>query len=599
MTRRRILVLQLCRMGDILQTTPVLRRLRRADPESEIHLVVADAFAGVPIPTTLYDRLHVFPHVSLGRMLAESPNDAARPLAALREFVAELGAVEFDFAVSLTPDDVADLLMFLVPARARAGSVATPRRQRAVYGGWMQYFWATARTRALRAFNLVDMYTWAAGAACDGGSLEMDVSREARGRMNAWLNEQGAGERPLVALQLGASEPGKQWPTEQFAAMADEFAAGAADFVLVGTRNERPLAERFLTASRRRALDAVGLTTLPELGALLERCRVLVTNDTGTMHVAVAVGTPVVGVTVGQVLVHETGPYGPGHLIIEPEISCFPCSASAECHHRGCHDFLAPRDAAAVVAHLMAGEGEVPRIAGGRVLHSRRAPSGRIEYVPVHNDQVRPSDVLRSMSAAVWEESLGVPPPTEAPGCVAPPTESEATLTCSPDLLASEFEHLNHVAAEAESAARVVRRLLKASRGEQAALATRAHQHLEHLLLLGEVSRVCLPIVSFLSHEIDAVDTTELGALVRAQAAAYDGAASRASRFARLVQGGADSASGVARSTSRRGQADPPPVSRSPRRRQPVDTPQTPSVHHAGPSRPAEPLLTRERAKET
>jgi ADP-heptose:LPS heptosyltransferase len=532
----RTLVLQMSRLGDILQTTPVLRRLRRAAPEHEIHLAVTDSFSAVPVPSRLFDRRHVFPDSRLRSLLSASPHDWSQPLALLREFVADLAAEPFDLAVNLTVDDWAGLLMSQVPARRTVGLVTNARRRRSIRGDWITYFWATARSRPLRPFNLVDMYTWAAGVPCDDASLEMTIEDSARESVGAWLREQGAGARPIVALQLGASEDIRQWSAERFAAMANALPADLVDFVLVGTANERPLADRFLAASSRGALVAVGRTSLQELGALLERCRLLVTNDTGTMHVAAAVGTPVVEITFGPAFVHETGPYGAGHVIIEPTVPCFPCTAGSDCQHRSCADFLDPREAAAVVRHALTGDREPPFVVNGRVLKSRRAPSGRVEYVAAHPAQATTGDAWRSLSAALWEESLNVAPlagtGAAVPACRLAPRPADF----DPGAATATIDALTMVAAEASAAERIVRRLPSAPRNQQSGLADDAHRRLQRLLTLGEIDPICRPITAYLRVEIESVEEVDLRSVVRVQAAAYAAAATRAGRMAELAR---------------------------------------------------------------
>lgn len=535
MKRPRTLVLQMSRLGDVLQTTPVLRRLRRATPDHELHLVVAESFSGVPVPGHLFDAKHVFPEARLRGMVSSSPHDWSEPLALLREFVLDVAGERYDRVVNLTLDDWAGLLVSQLSAGSVAGLSLNGRRRRSIHGPWMTYFWATARSRTLRPFNLVDLYTWAAGACCDEQSLEMTVGEESRGRMDAWLREQGAGARPLVAIQLGASEDIRQWSAERFAAMADALPASLADFVLVGTASEQPLAARFLAASKRGALVAVGRTSLQELGALLERCRLLVTNDTGTMHVATAVGTPVVEITFGPAFVHETGPYGTGHLIVEPVVACFPCTAGSDCQHRSCADFLEPREASALVRYALTGEGSPPAISNGRLLRARRAPSGRVEYVPVDPAQATSQDAWRSLSARLWEEALRAP----APHLVQPsPRDDEppdAAALDGPEAAAA-VAMLGELATEAAAAERLVRRLPSASRAQQPRLADEAHQHLQRLLALGESAAVCRPITGFLRVEIESLEAVDLASVVSVQSAAYAAAAARASRLAHLAQ---------------------------------------------------------------
>jgi Glycosyltransferase family 9 (heptosyltransferase) len=86
---------------------------------------------------------------------------------------------------------------------------------------------------------------------------------------------------------------------------------------------------------------------------LLAQCKLLLTNDTGPMHLAVGVGTPVVDLSVGHVDFRETGPYGPGHWVVQPDLACAPCGFDQVCMHHACKDRLAPEEIAALCLHAL------------------------------------------------------------------------------------------------------------------------------------------------------------------------------------------------------------------------------------------------------
>jgi hypothetical protein len=129
-------------------------------------------------------------------------------------------------------------------------------------------------------------------------------------------------------------------------------------FVLIGTVAEAEaieLAKQTYQADRGAApiLDASGRTTLNQLVGLLSRCQLLLTNDTGPMHLAVGVGTSVIDLSVGHVDHNETGPYGPGHWVIQPDLACSPCGFDQICSHHACKDRLLPDEVANLCLHAM------------------------------------------------------------------------------------------------------------------------------------------------------------------------------------------------------------------------------------------------------
>ena len=96
----------------------------------------------------------------------------------------------------------------------------------------------------------------------------------------------------------------------------------------------------------------MGQTDVHQLAALLIECQVLA-NDTGPMHLAVGVGTPVINMSVGHVDFRETGPYGPGHWVVQPVLDCAPCDMAEACAHHRCKDLIVPEQVAELARHVL------------------------------------------------------------------------------------------------------------------------------------------------------------------------------------------------------------------------------------------------------
>jgi lipopolysaccharide heptosyltransferase II len=134
-----------------------------------------------------------------------------------------------------------------------------------------------------------------------------------------------AGGRDTIAINPGASYgTAKRWLPERFAAVADLLAGKGAEIVLVGGPAEREIGEAIAAQMSAPARMLCGRTTLPELVGVLAGMRMLVTNDSGPMHLAAALGVPVVAVF-GPTDWRETHPVGDGHRLVREPVHCSPC----------------------------------------------------------------------------------------------------------------------------------------------------------------------------------------------------------------------------------------------------------------------------------
>jgi lipopolysaccharide heptosyltransferase II len=133
-----------------------------------------------------------------------------------------------------------------------------------------------------------------------------------------------AGAAPRVVLQPGATYgPTKRWDPERFAAVGAALAKDGADVAVVGGPGDRePVSE--VLAAFPDARDLCGRTSTGELAAVLEGADLVITNDTGPMHLAAAVGTPTVAIF-GSTSPTWTAPYGEGHRVLHEPPPCNPC----------------------------------------------------------------------------------------------------------------------------------------------------------------------------------------------------------------------------------------------------------------------------------
>jgi heptosyltransferase-2 len=153
------------------------------------------------------------------------------------------------------------------------------------------------------------------------------VTEEARRKSDELLREEGiAPTGPLVALNPGSVYgSAKRWRADRFAALADSLVESrGATILLIGSGGERPVLNQVAAQMRRPAVNLGGRTDLVALVGVLERARLMVSNDTGAMHVAAAVGTPVLAVF-GPTDPVATGPLGRCARVVRVPVPCSPC----------------------------------------------------------------------------------------------------------------------------------------------------------------------------------------------------------------------------------------------------------------------------------
>ena len=190
----------------------------------------------------------------------------------------------------------------------------------------------------------------------DSGPPEFFLGAGARDRVARWLGERGLAGRPFVALAPGAAHATKRWPIAHWIALAARLRAAGSALVVVGGPDDRGLAGQL--AANGGLESGAGEFSLQETGALIAQARALVSGDTGVMHMATGVGTPVVALYGPTVEQFGFFPYHARSIVMQRDLACRPCSSSGTpaCplgHHR-CLADIAPAEVAQAVERIVA-----------------------------------------------------------------------------------------------------------------------------------------------------------------------------------------------------------------------------------------------------
>jgi ADP-heptose:LPS heptosyltransferase len=507
----KILILNLTRLGDLLQTSPTILGLKELHPGAAVTVAVDRNFAEVCRGLPGVDRVWELELDQLGRLLLGGAEDFRAAYRMIERLVATLRAERFELAINYSSSRMSAVLMGLLGIRDTRGWTMTADGHRLIAHRWSRLFSASALTRRQAPFNLVDCYKRVAGVTAGPRRLCYEVPESARERAREFLVSNG----PVVAVQLGASRPSRRWPVASFVALGRALEARiGARLLLCGASGEQAVAAELVAALGTRAIDACGKTSIAELAALLEQADVLVTADTGPMHLAAAVGTPIVGLFFGPALPVDTGPYAPDHLCLHAEVACAPCDHNVTCLEPFCRETLAAEAVAEAVVARRAGDWRALATAATRWPQVRWYRTGfdgegLFDLTPLGPGSLGPRERLRRAYRALWKQVFDGTPVPPAAG---PPLPREAAV----------LRELAALAAVSVAQARAVEAL--AARGNEADLAhlEAAARRLEELDaelmrfgLIHEAATLLLQVFRFDKENIDGEEVTALARATR------------------------------------------------------------------------------------
>ena len=343
----KILIVAITRLGDLLQATPIFMGLKEEHPNCEITVLTDRDMVSFCKSLPGIDRIV---EIDLSRLLNLLNKEQEALIEAYRyidQLVSDLRAFDFEMVLNISSSSYSALLIKLLNVEDSRGWVSDEQGNRLINSPWSRLFSANVyhANRDLNSINIVDFLRSAAGVTKHPLSLKYILSEDSRMAAKAKLSTLHlTGNGPLICIQAGASQEKRQWAPARFAELARRLVEGLdARVLFTGSRAEIPIIDEVLKLfSHSNVVSIAGATKLEELGAILESADLLITGDTGPMHMAVAVGTPVVAVFLASALCYETGPYSSGNLVVQALLSCCPCNPNFPCARPDCHEQVSP-----------------------------------------------------------------------------------------------------------------------------------------------------------------------------------------------------------------------------------------------------------------
>jgi len=330
---RRILIIKLSSLGDIVHTLPVLPLLKDGFPEAEICWLVERRHQPLLLHNPFIDRL-----ITVDTLRWRKKPFSLSTYRELFASIRELRQRKFDLAIDFQGLIKSGLLAFLSGAPLRLGFGKDDLRE-----PWSGIFLNRRRSSSPYEVHVIDKNLGLLHPlGIDSSRVEFPLvfSGEAERYVTEGLSALKIGD--FIIINPGGGWRSKRWSTEKYASLGDMVIDQMGYHILLTWGpGERELAME--VASRMRNSPAISFPTdIPQLIALIKRAKLLVGGDSAPLHLAVASGTPVVGIY-GPSDPARNGPYNPADIVVRKEVPCAPCY-KRDCGAEPCMGAITPEE---------------------------------------------------------------------------------------------------------------------------------------------------------------------------------------------------------------------------------------------------------------
>ena len=336
-----ILIVKLSAIGDVIHTLPSLSALRRLYPGAHITWVVEEAAADLILGHPHLDEVLVSRRKSWLKDFQSGK--VAATLHEVWSFVRRLRSRRYDLVIDFHGLLKSAVVVFLSGGKRKLG-----------YDSWQEMSGLFLNEKIPEDMNkhAVDRYLdFLRYLGADVGKAEFvlpltDGTREQARRL---LDQYQLVEKSYIAVNPVAFWETKLWDNGKFAQLADAIRDQLKLDVIFTGNNGRDAAD-ILSRMKGKGINLGGKTSLPVLAEICKSARAVITTDSGPMHLAAAVGTPVVALF-GSTDPARTGPYGEGHTVIRADLACSPCLLK-KCPTRECMEKITPEQVYVMVEKI-------------------------------------------------------------------------------------------------------------------------------------------------------------------------------------------------------------------------------------------------------
>ena len=317
-----ILIVKTSAIGDVTHTLPALNALRRQFPKAKISWLVEEASAEILENHKALDRIIICRRKKWVKDFSQSFS-FFKTLKEVYKFVKILRDTEYDLVIDFQGLLKSGIWVFLSRGKRKVGFGAGMAHSE------YSYVFLNERVPAVsmdhHAVNRELMLLSAIGIPCEKVEFGVPIDALDRENIENLLRSNAISlDDNIVAINPMARWDTKLWTSSNFARVADRICEKGFKVCFTGAKDDIEEIEKIRSFMNHSAANLAGKTSLKILAALYEKARFLLTTDTGPMHIAAAINTPVVALF-GPTAPWRTGPFGDGHQVIRNNMDCSPC----------------------------------------------------------------------------------------------------------------------------------------------------------------------------------------------------------------------------------------------------------------------------------
>ncbi len=336
------MVIQLARLGDLIQSIPFLQTLK-ADSSNHLTLMLDSRIADSARDAVPADEIIPVDIKNLSRSY-RTP-DLYNNYLRILEGASVIGEMHYDRVYNLNHAMINYALLPLIRTEKLTGFQFSGKPDNVKCSPEFRLFFNQSQNRKYARIHLADIFKMLVPVSGDYKFPLWQVSEKGGGfAADLIAGIRRGGFEKVIGLHLGAGAEIRKWGAEKFARTVSLVRQkGSSAFVIVGTDTKESSRFKDSLGDTPGIYDLTGRTSIDQLAGVLQQCDLVISSDSGPLQLAAAVGTKSIGLYFISALIHETGPLGKGHIVIQSLPECGPCDEeNPACDDLSCKEEITP-----------------------------------------------------------------------------------------------------------------------------------------------------------------------------------------------------------------------------------------------------------------
>ena len=391
---KKALIINLTRMGDLIQTIGLVKALIKKG--YKVDFLCVKSFSKI---LNFVPEIENVIKIDANNLMKNSEKNWLEKYLLIQKLVNSLNKNEYSLLVNPVASIPSAYLSFLIQAGKKRGIIFTENREQSIKSKWSAFHLANEHNLGDHGFNLTDIFA---------GTGDCKISKDDYRIQKVPTTDFGIkNDLPKIGFHIGASKSNKTWEKEKFKQVIVKLLQDKCyNIIIFGGYNELSLIHFFADISSDLFINRIGKTGLDELVSEILSLNLLVTNDTGPMHIGAIQGIPIIDISLGPVSLWETSPYLNDCLIIEANIKCHPCKFSYVCDHLSCHNYITPNHIYQAIRYKINSENNFLPDEAINIYQTKFDPAGFLHNVPLFKKTISDRDLFFELKRLIWILSL-------------------------------------------------------------------------------------------------------------------------------------------------------------------------------------------------